>query len=208
MPITSKKIKAYLPLRFLAVALAGAAASRSALATAAAASRSALAAAAEKLRGHTSLVVIPGAEITHVPPALIKEMVDKARALGAAIVLVHGETPVEPVIEGTNRAAIEAGADILSHPGLIKAEDVELAKKNGVALEVTARKGHSLTNGHVAALATKYGANIVINTDAHEPGDLISSQMAEIVLKGAGLDRERIEAALETSKSIVDKVRN
>jgi putative hydrolase len=164
--------------------------------------------AAKMIREHTDMVVIPGAEITHVPPALIKTMVDKARELGAKIVVVHGETPVEPVIEGTNRAAIEARVDILAHPGLITPEDVELAKKNDVALEVTARKGHSLTNGHVAALAVKYGAKIVINTDAHEPGDLISIEMAKVVLAGAGLDNEHIEAALQTSKFIVEKVRN
>ena len=67
--------------------------------------------AVKKLKGHAALEVIPGAEITHCPPGLISELVREARALGAKIVVVHGETIVEPVLEGTNRAAIEAGAD-------------------------------------------------------------------------------------------------
>jgi len=63
--------------------------------------------------------VLAGVEITHVPPQKISKLVNKARELGARIVLVHGETLTEPVIPGTNRAAIEAGVDILAHPGLI-----------------------------------------------------------------------------------------
>ena len=64
--------------------------------------------------------------------------------------VVHGETLVEPVEEGTNHEAIMAGVDILAHPGLISEEDVRLAKERKVLLEISARKGHSLSNGHVA----------------------------------------------------------
>ena len=51
--------------------------------------------------------------------SLIAPLSCRARALGAQIVLVHGETIVEPVPPGTNHQAIEAGVDILAHPGLI-----------------------------------------------------------------------------------------
>ena len=61
--------------------------------------------------------------------------------------------------KGTNRAAIEAGADIVSHPGIISTEDLLLAKEKGVALEITSRKGHSLSNGHVAKEAIKFGVS-------------------------------------------------
>ena len=102
-----------------------------------------VAAAINDISKYADMVLIPGAEITHVPPELIAGLVAKARELGAKIVVVHGETVVEPVIRGTNRAAIEAGADILAHPGLISKEDAEAAKQKGVVLELTARKGHS-----------------------------------------------------------------
>ena len=123
------------------------------------------------LRGFTPVRAIPGAELTHVPPGMMVEMVREARDLGAEVVLVHGETLAEPVEEGTNRAGIEAGADIISHPGLISDEDVMLAREMGVALEITARKGHCLSNGHVARQALRHGARLVINTDSHSPSD-------------------------------------
>jgi histidinol phosphatase-like PHP family hydrolase len=166
---------------------------------------STIARAAEKIKGHTTVNVIAGAELTHVPPALIAELVEEARRLGARIVAVHGETPVEPVLEGTNRAGIEAGADIIAHPGLITEEDVFLAKERGVALEISTRKGHSLSNGHVAKMAIKHGAALVINTDAHSPSDLVTKETARNVLLAAGLREEHTEIVFENSRNIVQK---
>lgn len=163
-----------------------------------------IAAAARELAEHSPVRIIPGAEITHVPPKLIGKLVEEARKLGALIVVVHGETVAEPVIPGTNRAAIEAGADILSHPGLISIEDAALAEKKGVALEITSRKGHSLANGHVAGTAMVTGASMVINTDAHGPEDLISIERAAIVLKSAGIPEESIKTVFTNSQKIAD----
>lgn len=157
------------------------------------------------LKDHISITAIPGAEITHVPPDLISSMVKEARQLGARIVVVHGETIAEPVMEGTNRAAIEAGADIVSHPGIISTEDMLFAKEKGVALEISARKGHSLANGHVARALLKFGTPLVINTDAHSPGDLITRESARRILLAAGIEDNRIETIFETSKSLVEK---
>lgn len=157
------------------------------------------------LKEFISIIAIPGAEITHVPPALIPSMVKEARQLGAKIVVVHGETIAEPVAEGTNRAAIEAGADIVSHPGIISTEDLLLAKEKGVALEITSRKGHSLSNGHVAKEAIKFGVHLVINTDAHSPDDLITGETARKILLSAGIDENRIGSVFENSRSLVEK---
>jgi putative hydrolase len=142
---------------------------------------------AEKLNSVLSIKVVPGIEITHVPPSLISDAAKKARSLGAKIIIVHGETIVEPVASGTNNAALEADIDILAHPGLISEDEVLKAKENRIFLEISARKGHSLTNGHVAMLAKKTGAKLVINTDAHAPEDLIDKKMAKRVVRGAGL---------------------
>jgi histidinol phosphatase-like PHP family hydrolase len=161
---------------------------------------------AAELSARWPITVIPGVEITHVPPPDIKRLVSEARRLGAKLVVVHGETPVEPVLPGTNRAGIAACADILAHPGFISKSDAALAKKNGVHLEITARKGHSLTNGHVAKIALEAGAKLVINTDSHEPGDLITVEFAESVLAGAGLDRKAVTRALGNSRELVNKI--
>lgn len=142
---------------------------------------------AEKLNSVLGIKVVPGVEITHVPPSLISDAAKKARSLGAKIIIAHGETIAEPVATGTNNAAIEADIDILAHPGLISEEEVLKAKENGIFLEISARKGHSLTNGHVAKLARKTGAKLVINTDAHAPEDLIDEKMAKKIVCGTGL---------------------
>ncbi len=149
--------------------------------------------------------VIPGIELTHIPPDQIAAAASRARQLGARIVVCHGETLVEPVAEGTNAAALAADIDILSHPGLIRDEDVELAAVRGVCLEITTRKGHSLTNGHVARLARKHKAKLVVNNDAHAPGDLVSADMARKVALGAGLSAEEYEQCRRNSAAIVDR---
>lgn len=138
--------------------------------------------------------VFPGVELTHVPPAQIGALVRRARELGAAYVVVHGESIVEPVAPGTNRAAIEGGADILAHPGLISEEEMALAAAKGVLVEITTHKRHSLANGHVARLAGRVGAQLVLNNDAHEPADLVSPDMARKIVLGAGLSLEDFEA--------------
>ena len=162
--------------------------------------------AAGRLKGAgLPIEVVPGAEVTHAPPGLVKDLVKEARQLGACLVVVHGETLAEPVLEGTNRAAIEAGADILAHPGLISIEDVLFASEKAVALEITARKGHSITNGHVAQTAIKFGAQIVINTDSHAPGDLVSRALAERILMGAGIGVERIAPVFDTAQKILER---
>jgi histidinol phosphatase-like PHP family hydrolase len=114
--------------------------------------------AAADLNQYSSTKLIPGIELTHIPPAMFPELVAKARDLGAQIIVGHGETPVEPVMPGTNLAAIKAGVDILAHPGFISREEAEVAVANDVFLELTGRKGHSLTNGYVAKLAEETGA--------------------------------------------------
>lgn len=150
--------------------------------------------------------LIAGVEITHVPPGLIGRMVERARALGAKLVVVHGETAAEPVAEGTNSAGIAAGADILSHPGLITKEDALKAHDKGVALEITSRKGHSITNGHVYRMAVETGATVILSSDAHGPEDLISPLRARVVLRGAGVPEEMVDTVLANSQKLLDRV--
>lgn len=143
---------------------------------------------------------IPGVELTHVPPEIIPKLARRAKDLGARLVVVHGETIVEPVPPGTNRAAVECpDVDILAHPGFITLEEARIAAQNGVYLEITSRKGHCLTNGYVAKVARAAGAKLVVNSDAHEPKDLLNLEMARKVARGAGLDEGEILAATHTN---------
>jgi putative hydrolase len=155
---------------------------------------------------YSQIIVVPGVEITHVPKRLIGKLTERARKLGALYVVVHGETLVEPVEDGTNREAILAGVDILAHPGLITEEEVSLAKDRNVFLEITARKGHSLSNGHVARLASAVGASLVYNTDSHSPSDLTSSEVARRIVMGAGLTSDDFMVMQRNALSIVKRV--
>ena len=163
---------------------------------------------AEKLNTVLEIKVIAGVEITHVPPVLIPEMIERARSLGAKVVGVHGETIIEPVTIGTNRAAILGGVDFLAHPGLISAEDAELAAEKGVFLEITTRKGHAYTNGHVLNMARIAGAKMIINTDSHSPSDLVTRKKAELIARGAGLTEEEIKSCFLNSEMIVKRALN
>jgi len=64
---------------------------------------------------------------------------------------------------------------------------------------VSARKGHSLANGHVAKVALEAGASMVLDSDAHEPEDLLTEDIRHKVAKGAGLSDDEIHALLETN---------
>ena len=158
---------------------------------------------ADLLTRNTNVIVIPGVEITHVPPRKIPYLIERCREEGAKLIVVHGETVVEPVAKGTNIAAIEGGADILAHPGLIEPETLEKAAKAGVFIEITARKGHNITNGYVVREGRKAGVKFVINTDAHSPGDLIPVEFAKVVGIGAGLTEKEVGEAFKNSLEIV-----
>lgn len=160
---------------------------------------------AEELNRVQSVIVIPGIEITHVPPALIPGLVRQARDLGAKIVVLHGETVAEPVADGTNLAGIEAGVDILAHPGLLTPDEAGLARENNVYIEITSRAGHSLANGHVANVAGKAGAKLVLDSDCHEPGNIMTEAFARKVVAGAGLSDDSLSALLSNSRSLLKK---
>lgn len=160
----------------------------------------------QKLRDTLKLQLIPGVELTHIPPEDIAQAVKESKLLGAKIILVHGETIVEPVKPRTNLKALESGIDILAHPGLITVEEVKLASKKGVFLELTSRKGHSLTNGHIAKLANKYGAPLILNTDTHTPQDLIDNLFAQNIARGAGLSYKEWLEVLKNSKKLLRRI--
>lgn len=154
--------------------------------------------------------VLVGAEITHVPSASVEEVSERALAAGAQYIVCHGETVAEPVEPGTNHAAIVCGkVDILAHPGLITLEDAKLAAKNDVFLEITCRKGHSLTNGRVVQLGREAGAKFLVNTDSHTPTELLTEELALIVASGAGLNDNEIDQVLfENPKLLIERIKS
>lgn len=159
-------------------------------------------------RQHWDIIAIPGVELTHLPPAAICEAAKRAKELGAWLVVVHGESIIEPVEKGTNSAALRCPyVDILAHPGLLTLEEAELAAANGIFLEISARKGHSLTNGHVAQLARLTGAKLLLNSDAHNPSDLLSPDLVRRIAQGAGLNEEEsVEVLTINACALLEKL--
>jgi putative hydrolase len=108
------------------------------------------------------------------------------------------------VPSGTNRAAIAAGVDVIAHPGLVSPEEVRMAAEKGILLEISGRKGHSLTNGHVARLAVETGAALVLNSDTHCSGDMMTETLARRVVEGSGLPSSAF-AELQSNASLLLK---
>ena len=156
----------------------------------------------DDINANWDITVVLGAEVTHAPVESIDGIAKRAKQLGAKIVVVHGETLNEPVTPGTNRAAVESKyVDIIGHPGLITKEEAEIALKNDIYLEISARKGHCLGNGHVANIAREVGNKLLVDTDTNAPGDIITFDKSYEVALGAGLSHD------EAMKAIVDNPR-
>jgi len=146
----------------------------------------------------TGITVLPGIELTHLPLTQFKPLTRYARKKGIQIIVAHGETTMEPVIPGTNRAALEADIDILAHPGMIIDEDALLAKKRGIFLEITSRSGHATTNKHVCDTAMRLGVRLILNNDSHTPEDIISPDALTAVGRAQGLNDENIKEMYRT----------
>ena len=140
-------------------------------------------------RSYWDILAIPGIELTQVPAQAIAETAKRAKELGAWIVVIHGETIIESVEKGTNLAALHSPhVDILAHPGFLSLEEAKLAATNGIFLEISARKGHCLTNGHIASLSQRVGAKLLLNSDAHNEQDLLTPSLPHAITHGTGLD--------------------
>jgi len=149
---------------------------------------------------HWNFDVFPGVELTHVPAAAIADLAAEAKRHGASHVLVHGESPVEPVEPGTNLAAVSCpDVDILAHPGLLTAEEARVAAETGVFVEITARNGHSLANGRVYALCRDAGAECVLDSDTHTPGNILTPEFARTVALGAGVAEAELDTLLRAN---------
>jgi len=150
-------------------------------------------AACERVGRELELPTVPAVEVTRVAPERLFRVAARARSLGARLVVVHGETLGDFPQPGLNLAAARCtDVDILGHPGLISEEAAEMARKNGIHLEISAAGLHGLTNGHVARVALQLGVPLVLDSDAHRPEALLTEERARQVLHGSGIDLETV----------------
>ena len=150
-----------------------------------------LAAHVRRLSLYANVEARTGVELRHVPPALLPDLVLESRKAGAELVVVYGETLCDQVEPGTNVAAIEAGADILAHPGLIDDKCAGFAAERGVALEFTSCPIHALANAHTAAMALHFGAPLVRGSAAKCASDMSTRSFWPQVIRGSNVFGEK-----------------
>ncbi len=151
--------------------------------------------------------VIAGVELTHMPLEEFKPSIEYARAQGVRLILVHGETTVEPVIPGTNKKALENDINILAHPGLVTLDDAKFAHDAGIFLELTARRGHCLTNSHVVNIAREGKAGLILNSDAHSPEDILNMEQREEIGRSAGLREDELKSVFKNAEALLEKIK-
>jgi putative hydrolase len=152
----------------------------------------------ELARKYWNIIAIPAVELTHLPPQAISDTAQRAKELGAWLVVVHGETSVEPVPKGTNLAAVKSPyVDILAHPGYITPEEIAMAQENHIFIELSARRGHCKTNSHVASMCRNTEVKLLVNSDAHSEDDLLTTEQTTKILNDAGINIEQHSAILE-----------
>jgi histidinol phosphatase-like PHP family hydrolase len=147
--------------------------------------------------------VLPGIELTHLPLEQFEPLAKYARCQGIKVIVGHGETLAEPVIKGTNLAAIKADIDILAHPGLITDKEAELAKEKGIFLEITARQGHRDTNTHVVEQALKYKVKLILNSDSHQPQDILEPAQLKKIALNVGLSEKDITRIYRDTEAFI-----
>ena len=91
---------------------------------------------------------------------------------------------------------------------MITLAEARRAAETGVFLEISARPGHGLANGHVAQVARRATARLVVNTDTHRPGDMIDQDRARLIAAAAGLTADEVYAATVTNpQAAVERAR-
>lgn len=152
---------------------------------------------AELANRYWGFPLVAGVEITHVPAAAIDEVARNAKFDGAKLVVVHGETPLEPVEPGTNHAAVQSPhVDILAHAGPLTAEDARLAAAAGVYIELSAHPAHRPLNAALVRVGRPQGVAFLVNSDAHHGDGMLTEERAAEVAREAGLPEDDMEAVL------------
>jgi histidinol phosphatase-like PHP family hydrolase len=162
---------------------------------------------AKTLTENYDILVLPGAELTYIPPKLINSAANECRKFGAKIIVVHGETLAETVPHGTNLYAVKSGVDILAHPGYLSEEEADIAAQNDVKIEITTRKHHKVANKEVAKIALKKNAKLVLNTDTHIPENLLTKEVVTQTLFDIGFTIDYYDIMQKNSLEVINKFR-
>lgn len=155
---------------------------------------------------YKDIVLIPGVEITFATPKEIGIITKDVRAMGSKCVVVHGEASFERTPKGTNDAAIEHGVNVLAHPSYITKEQVVASLKTGTAFELSARDCYNYANKQIAETVLQNGGKMVINSDSHQIGAMLSKHKVLETAKIANLTEEQLSNLKNDTVDIVHKI--
>ncbi len=155
---------------------------------------------------YKDIILIPGVEITFATPKEIGIITKDVRFMGTKWVVVHGEASFERTPACTNDAAVEHGVDVLAHPGYIEDEQVIKSLETGTAFELSARDSYNYANKQIAETVMRNGGKMLINSDSHQVGAMLSQAKVLQTAKIANLTTEQLEAVKRDTVDIVHNV--
>ena len=136
--------------------------------------------------------VIVGVHLDHIPRPLLAGIVADLREKGVSLIVANGEGLDEHAETGTNYAAIAAGVDILSGPGMLDAECCRYANEKEVLFTISGNSEKAFANAHVADMARRFGVGLVFSSDAHMPSEIRPQTQQIQIAKGCLLDDEQL----------------
>ncbi len=155
---------------------------------------------------YQDIVLIPGVEITFASSKEIGIITKDVRSMGTKWVVVHGEASFEKTPAGTNDAAIEHGVNVLAHPSYITDEQVIKSLETGTAFELSARDCYNYANKQIAETVMKNGGKMIINSDSHQEGAMLSHIKVMKTAETANLTKEQIDNIKSDTVDIVHNV--
>ncbi len=161
----------------------------------------------EDLNRRWKIRAVPGIELTHLPPDMIAPLAAEARSLGREDC---GRSRRNSGGAGRSRNKRQGHRSRRGHSG---APGFDFRRRDGPGPGKKSFSGDHRPAGAIAwrtamlpAWLQRFGASLVLNTDGHAPGDLITRGQALKVALGAGLEADDFERMLQNSREIVTRV--
>ncbi len=134
---------------------------------------------------HLGITAWPGVELMHIPQPLLGDAVSRARENGAQLVLARGECIYDNAERGSNLAAIVAGVDILSCPGILDEESAGLAAERDICVEFSSSPRCGIAAAQTVMNCLRAGCPMVCGSAATCAGELPTAYLWERIIRGS-----------------------
>ena len=151
---------------------------------------------------HLGITAWPGVELVHIPQPLLEEAVLRSREHGAQLVLARGECLYDNAERGLNLAAISAGIDILTCPGILDEEAAGLAAERDISVEFSSSPRCGIAAAQTVMNCLRAGCSMVCGSAATCADELPTEHLWEHLIRGSCSERhvaDRFRAHLSQS---------